>query len=141
MNHAAEFRRCLDECDVPAVRALWAHVAPELPQPRDDAEALASIHGARTYTRALPFWKRAYSHSWLVERGLPSGLPDHLRPRAERLYPRVVDAVGIAVRGRRAAEVQRAMGDAVLECRANGDSELITRARMREVQLRALKGD
>jgi hypothetical protein len=142
-SYGAEFKRCLEECDVPGVRALWAHVAPHLPQPRDDEEALASLHGARTYSPAIVFWKRAYSHAWLTERGLPSGLPDHLRPRAERLYPRVVDAVGIAVSARvpgLALRVRDAMSAAVEECYFEGrKAPEFVRARMREAWLKAVK--
>lgn len=42
---------------------------------------------------------RAYSHRWLLDNGYPSGLPDDLKPAAERIYPRVAEAVGIAVKG------------------------------------------
>jgi hypothetical protein len=28
---------------------------------------------------------------------MPSGLPDNLRPRAQRLYPRTVEGVGVSV--------------------------------------------
>jgi hypothetical protein len=99
IEHSAEFRRCLDTLDVATIRRLWKHVNPHLPQPANDEEALTRLHYARTLAQSMPFKKRAYSHSWLLERGLPSGLPDHMRKRADRMYPRVVEAVGIAVKG------------------------------------------
>src|SRR5262245_50486659 len=89
-------RRCLVELDTVQATRLWKHVAPNLPQPESHAEALATLHLARTGARSVPFRHRAYSHSWLKERGLPSNLPDRLRPRAERMYPRIVEAVGFA---------------------------------------------
>jgi len=90
-------RRCLEQRDVAGVRCLWLHVSPHLPQPKSDEEALATMHYARTMARSLSFKDRAYSHAWLVNNGLPSGLPDRLRPKAERIYPRVEDAVGLSV--------------------------------------------
>jgi hypothetical protein len=96
-NHSDAFRRCLVECDVQGMRRLWAHVRPNLPQPRSDRETLATIHYARTVTKSIPLRLRAYSHSYLLDHDLPSGLPDKLKPMAERLYPRVVEGVGISV--------------------------------------------
>lgn len=145
--HAAEFRRCLDECDVAGIRALWTHVSPHLPQPANEADALATIHRARTESQSVTFAKRAYSHAWLTERALPSGLPDHLRPMAERMYPRVVDAVGVSVRARSpafapiAAAVQASVSDAVAEVYAAGRGSDIplVRLRMREARDRTLR--
>jgi hypothetical protein len=97
MDTASSFRKVLEDCDVAGARALWAVVSPHLPQPKDDSEALATLHVARTQAESVSFDKRAYSHAWLTERGLPSHLPDELRPRAERIYPVIVDAVGISV--------------------------------------------
>lgn len=95
--HAEEFRRCLVDCDIEGVKKIWKHVAPNMPQPKNDRDALISIHMARTQTERLPFRFRAYSHSWLIDNGFPSQLPDKLKPKAERMYPRVVSAVGICV--------------------------------------------
>ena len=117
-------RRCLLDLDVAGVRALWAKQAPHLPQPKDDAEALVAVHVARTEARTLPLDARAYSHRWLVERGYPSRLPDKFKPRAERLYPQVVEGVGIVVAAASdvtkpiLGEVRRAMSDAVEDCYA-----------------------
>lgn len=140
------FRQALIECDVELVRKMWAHVSPHLPQPKGDAETLAEIHYARTGAESIPFKHRAYSHRWLTERSYPSGLPDPLRPRAERLYPRIVEAVGIAVKslaGNKplARAVGLAMKNAVKECNADGVKDpAIIRARMQEMKFRVLKG-
>jgi hypothetical protein len=62
-----------------------------------DAEALVTLHHARTQAESIALKLRAWSHRWLLEHGYPSGLPDHLKPSAERIYPRVVEGVGISV--------------------------------------------
>lgn len=94
--YAGDFQRCLAECDVAGIRRLWRHVQPNLPQPGSDFEALATIHRARTETRSLSLQLRAYSHRWLLDNGLPSGLPDDLKPAAERRYPKIAEGVGLA---------------------------------------------
>jgi hypothetical protein len=137
VNHADAFRRCLIELDVVGMCDLWFHIAPHLPQPKNNDEALATLHYARTEARSIPLKLRCYSHAWLCERGLPSALPDHWKPKAARLYPHSVNAVGIAVKAMSAASVPRAkaiekaMSDAVLECYADGvtDTDAI-KARM-----------
>lgn len=98
-NHSSEFRRCLVDCDIPGIIKLWKHVSPNMPCPETDEDALICIHMTRTATERLPFRFRAYSHRWLTERMLRSLLPDDLKPKAERLYPRIVSAVGICVSG------------------------------------------
>jgi len=129
MEAESAFRQALTDGSVKDTRALFALVCPHLPQPRDDQEAAVMMHRARTEVRTIPFKARAYSHRWLEERGLPSGLPDELKPRAERMYPIIADAVGVAVKSRseshreRASALQRAMSDAVLDCYANGDKD------------------
>ena len=114
----------------PAFCRLWAHVSPHLPQPQTDHDALVIvIHHARTQALSMAFKLRAYSHRWLTERGLPSGLPDILRPAAERVYPRIVTGVGIAVkptsprRAQEAIALRGAMSDAVAEAYADGRTE------------------
>jgi hypothetical protein len=144
--HAAEFRRCLVELDTEGITRLWQHVSPHLPQPKTRTEALATLHVARTQTRSIPVKLRYYSHRWCVDNGYPSMLPDRLRPLAERMYPKVVSAVGVSVKSLSKAgeplalEMQKAMADAVEECYANGqtDPEFV-RARMHEAQQRVLK--
>lgn len=118
---SGELRRCLEAVDVAGVRRLWQHVSPHLPQPKTDAEARVAIHHARTQSQSIAFKLRAYSHRWLTDNGYPSGLPDELKPRAERIYPKVVEAVGISVNFRTpefrpvSGLVRGAMSDAVLE--------------------------
>lgn len=144
---ATDMRRCLEECDVRGARALWAKLSPHLPQPESDEQALVVLHHARTQAGSIAFRHRAYSHAWLSERGLPSGLPDRLKPRAERLYSRIVSAIGIAVKATAewrkpaAAIIQRAMSDAVEDAYAEGrtDPEFV-RARMGEARRRAARG-
>jgi hypothetical protein len=100
-DHSAEFRRCLVDCDVSTILKLWKHVFPSMPAPETDEDALICIHMTRTATERLPFRFRAYSHRWLEERGVTqkcrSLLPDELKPKAERMYPRIVSAVGVCV--------------------------------------------
>jgi hypothetical protein len=144
-EHAAEMRRCLVACDIAGMRRLWAHVSPHLPQP-SESQALIAIHHARTQTNSIELKYRAYSHRWLRERGYPSGLPDELKPAAERLYPRIVDGVGIAVKAmseHRKAEaiaLRGAMSDAVADAYANGNKEPeFVKARMREARDKFLR--
>jgi len=139
--HSAELRRCLEDCDVSGARALWAYIAPHLPQPASDAETLATIHRARTEASSIPLKLRAYSHRWLEDQGLPSGLPDELKPKAERIYPRIAEAVGISANFRspilKPAQpiIQGAMGDAVEECFADGQREpAFVKARLLEAK-------
>lgn len=126
MEHSAEMLRCMRDLDVAGIRKLSAHISPHQPQPKSDAEALISLHMARTQSPALEFRLRAYSHSWLSERGYPSQLPDRLKPKAERMYPRIVEAVGIACGGTSelgraiAPYIQKAMQDCVLDAYADG---------------------
>lgn len=125
MGHNFEFRRCLLDCDVAAIRRIWAHVCPHLPQPATDADALVTLHIARTSAASLPLRHRAYSHRWCEDNGYPSQLPDALKPKAERIYPRIADAVGISVnatspeRKKLATVVRGAMEDAVMEAYAD----------------------
>jgi hypothetical protein len=78
---------------------------------------------------------------------MPSALPDWLRPRADRLYPKVVEGVGIAVRGpghkrALALALRGAMEVVVQECYADGKTDPdFVRARMTEARERVFKGD
>jgi hypothetical protein len=146
MNHADAFRRCLIDLDVVGICDLWFHVAPHLPQPKNNDEALTTLHYARTQASSIPLRLRCYSHAWLCERGLPSGLPDCWKPKASRLYPHKVEAVGVAVMASspadlvRARAIEKAMSNAVLECYADGErSPRIIKARMAEAR-RAVEG-
>lgn len=144
--HTGALRRALEDCDVAAARALWGQLAPGMPQPESEQHALAAIHYARTTMASIRLRRRAYSHRWLLDHGLPSGLPDDLKPRAERLYPRIVDAVGISANFRspllRPAQpiVQGAMSDAVEECYAEGRPEPgFVKARMIDAKDRTIR--
>lgn len=123
-DHHLEFRRCLSECDVTAIRKLWRHIYPNLHQPSSDSETLATIHLARTQSVWLDIKSRAYSHNWLLDHGLPSALPDDLKPKAEQICPRIVEGVGIAVKTlsshlKPAAKlIQQTMSDVVLDAYA-----------------------
>lgn len=135
------FRNLLTSGDVEGLRAFWRNASPHLPQPESREQAEIVMHRARTEAASLPIEKRAYSHRWLCDRGLPSGLPDELKPRAERIYPRVVSAVGISVKASSerlkplAAIVERAMADAVEEAYADGRTDpAFIKARMAEVK-------
>ncbi|ODT22226.1 MAG: hypothetical protein ABS35_15355 [Kaistia sp. SCN 65-12] len=147
MSYNDAFRRCLVELDVAGIRALWREVAPHLPQPSNDAEALLTLHRARTEASSIDLRLRAYSHRWLIDNGYPSGLPDALRPRAERaFYPRIVDAVGVCVRpsspdlAPAAREVEQAMSDAVADAYAGRRTDPgFVRARMSEARVAARK--
>lgn len=141
MQHSVEVLRCITDLDVVGVRRLWAHVAPKMPQPKSDFQALITLHHARTQSPTIDLRLRAYSHRWLLDNGYPSGLPDHLKAKAERLYPHVEGVVGIAVRGtsdigRQVAPIiQGVMSDAVLECYADKQTDpVFVKARMMEAR-------
>ena len=140
------FRQALIECDVTAVRQLWAFVSPQLPQPKDNAETLIGIHVARTGAKSIPVKDRLYSHAWLTERALPSQLPDHLKQSAERVYPSIVDGVGIAVKATQdkhdlGKALTRAMSDAVADCYANGDRDpVLVKAQMMMARAKVYRG-
>lgn len=143
---AAAFRQLLEDGDVDALRAAWAQVMPGLPQPESREHAEVSMHHARTQTVSIPLRPRAYSHRWLTERGLPSGLPDPLRPMAERMYPVIAGAVGISVNTSNEwlrpamLEVRTAMEHAVEDCYADNETDPgYVRARMMEVREHTLR--
>lgn len=143
---AAAFRTALEAGDLATLCGLWAKASPHLPQPKSEAEAEIVMHRARTESRAVSLRARAWSHRWLTERQLPSGLPDELRPKAERLCPIVVEGVGIAVMARSplfrsvAAEMQQAMSDAVADAYASGRKDpAFVSARIKEARERTAK--
>jgi hypothetical protein len=121
-----EFRQLLETGNVDALRAAWARAMPGMPQPETREHAEIAMHMARTSSTLILFKYRAWSHAWLTERNLPSQLPDALRPRAERAYPGVVQAVGISVNfhspllAPAANEIRGAMEHAVLDAFAAG---------------------
>lgn len=144
MDFSAAMRQVLVECDVTGARRLWAEYAPHLSQPQNDTEALVCLHRARTEASSIKLPLRAYSHRWLLERGWPSGLPEELKPKAERLYPRIVSAVGIGVKSAHpevASEIRGAMEYAVLEAEADRrltDSPFV-KGRMMEARAKVRK--
>jgi hypothetical protein len=139
---ASAFRALLEAGDVNGLRVAWGELAPHLPQPDTHKKAEICMHMARTCTHGVPFRERAYSHAWLTEQALPSQLPDHLRPRAERMYPRTVSTVGISVNTRNewlkpiTGEVQHAMEYAVLEAEGDGKLEDAPHVRSRMFEAR-----
>lgn len=143
---ASEMRRCLETCDVQEARRLWAHAMPHLPQPTSDAQALIILHRARTEMESIAIKLRAYSHRWLLDNGHASGLPDKLKPSAERLYPKVVGAVGVSLGGKSELalaikpHIMGAMTDSINDCYANGDEDpLIVKPRMFEARAKEMK--
>lgn len=104
------------DLDVVAARRLWQHVAPHLHQPANDHEALIMLHHARTRSNVVRLRDRVYSERWLVDQGYPSALPDELRALGDRLYPRIVEGVGISVAV--SSEFMRPVGDALVHAQA-----------------------
>lgn len=141
------FSDLLEAGDVRGLRRHWAAIAPNMPQPKNAEEAEIVMHRARTEAESVSFRHRAYSHHWLNERGLPSGLPDRLKPSAERLYPRVALGVGISVNTRNEylkpamLEVRGAMENAVMEADADGKLEnaAFVQKRMNEAKDRTMR--
>lgn len=141
MGARDDFRALLEAGDVDGLRAHWRQAAPHLPQPETREAGEIVTHRARTETASVSFRARAYSHAWLIERGLPSGLPDALRPKAERMYPRIVTGVGVIVKSlsvlhRPAAlELEKAMVGAVEDAYAHGmEDPVFVKARMTEAR-------
>lgn len=123
------FRRALETMDAGWLMKLWKHVSPNLPQPANMEEATVTLHYARTQAESMPVKERRYSHAWLTERGLPSGLPYDLQPKVER--PTVVSAIGVAISHQprkgeakeRASLVLDAMTYAAGEMHADGERD------------------
>lgn len=144
---SAEFRNMLEAGDIRGLRGWYAKHRPAMPQPETDDQAEIVMHIARTETPAVSFRARAYSHAWLCERGLPSRLPDELKPKAERLYPVATIAVGLSVNARNPlivpamGEVRGAMEHAVLEADADGRiaDTVFVKARMAEARERTMR--
>jgi hypothetical protein len=127
MKHE-DFRVALEAGDIRLCRKMWAAFMPHLPVPSAE-QAETVMHHARTGAETISFKARAWSHRWLCERGLPSALPDKLKPSAERLYPVVAEGVGISVNSRNPylkpamVEVRQSMEMVVADCYANGDRD------------------
>src|ERR1700693_1829559 len=138
------FRECLDTMDVRMARKLWAETNPHLYQPADDNETLIMLHRARTEASSMSLAQRLYSHAWLLERNLPSGLPDELKPPAEP-RKKIVSGVGIIVVATNqddpysralAKAIEQAQSDAVNDAYSFGktDPEFV-KARMAEARV------
>jgi hypothetical protein len=139
-------RRALEDHDLLTCCKVWETVAPGMPQPQDGDKARVIMHMACTAAANVSLKSRAYSHRWLLDHGYPSQLPDELKPKAERMYPQIVDAVGIACGGTSelgraiAPFVQRAMEDVVREHYADGVKDpKIFKPRMLEARKDAVK--
>ena len=134
-----EIRRCLIELDIEGMVRAWGRMWPGLPVPATRGEVLVALHIARTTAATVPLRLRAYSHRWLIDQGYPSQLPDHLKSRAERLYPKVEKSVGISVNSKYPVvkhAIQTAMEQAVLEAYADGHSDEPEKVRQRMLEAR-----
>lgn len=141
----AQFRAALASGDVDLCQKLHNVLFPHVPA-TDRAGAETAMHMARSQAEWLPDRARCYSHAWLVERGLPSQLPDRLKPEAERLYPRIVEAVFVSANTNSAALkplakiVQAEMCNVVEDCFANGDRDPeLVRSRMLDARARTVQ--
>lgn len=133
-------QRCIRDCDAALAMRIWKHERPDAPQPENIHQATMMLHYARTVLNNIPHKERFWSHRWLIDNNYPSGLPDHLKAKAERMYPTAVGAVGIASgsgpgsKGPFNYAIEKVMCDAVLEMEADGhklDSPVV-KARMLE---------
>lgn len=129
------------------LRSAWATLFPGLPQIETREQAEIAMHHARTGSASIPLKPRAFSHRWLCERGLPSALPDEMKPSAERLFPVIAEGVLISVNfrspdmKRAESEVRGAMELAVLDAEADGrlsDPEFV-RSRIGEAKSQAIR--
>ena len=141
------FRNLLEAGDVDGLRAHWAAAMPNMPQPETREAAEIVMHHARTQAESLPLQARAWSHRWLCERDLPSGLPDRLKPSAEQICPVVKTSVFLSINSRSpwmkpaCDEVRKAMECAVEEIYADGRQEdaALLRSRMNEARDKTYK--
>lgn len=148
MQHSDQMRDILVRLDVAGIKRLWMHVAPHLPQPSSDYEALAMMHNARTQAESIDLRLRAYSHQWLLANGLPSPLPNDLLPAAERIDFKFSFGVGISVKSSSndpqkqalASELEASMAGAAAEAVASGrlDTDFL-RSRMNEARDRTMQ--
>jgi hypothetical protein len=142
MDSHAAVKQCLEEMDVEGIRSLWHLIAPKMPQPKTDFEAMCSLHMARTSMKVLTPRQRYYSHRWLLDNNVMSLLPDEEKPAAERMYPQVNSSVGISVNGKSeisrlvAPHIQSAMEYAVMDAYADGRKDDIPFLRKRMMEAR-----
>lgn len=132
----------LRDGDYRRLRKGWPELFLHLQGPQTDQDAEIVLHHARTQNPRIEFKARAWSHAWLTERELPSGLPDELKPSAERLYPKVASAVGISVKSNNpfikpiVGEIRQSMEHAVLEAEADGKLLDVVHVRVRMAEAR-----
>lgn len=145
-NHSDLFRSYLETSDLEGIRKLWHHVAPHLPQPKGDFEVQVMMHAARTQAASIAPRLRYYSHQWLLANGLPSPLPEHLKPAAERMDFKFAFGVGIRVKATdpqkkpMAEAIERAMDLAVREAFADGRTDTVHLSRrMTEARDRTIR--
>jgi hypothetical protein len=142
LNLAGEMQFCMVSLDTERAREIWKLVNPHLPPITSDAEMLTTLHLARTQSQKLNRSLRFYSHCWLLERGYPSALPDHMRPSAQRMYPITVKSVGISVNAKSellrpvVSHIRGAMEDAVMEVYADGKQEDVPLIKQRMLEAR-----
>jgi hypothetical protein len=81
-----------------------------------------------------------------LDHNLPSGLPDDLKPKVERLYPRIVEGVGIAVKATSdllkpiIGNVRDAMSNAVAEAYADNKTDpTFVKNRIMEARSKVIK--
>jgi hypothetical protein len=107
MEHSAEILRCLVEVDARGIRKVWNHMAPGMPQPKDDEEALIGIHLARLKLPTMTERQRNYSRRFLAEReagrralavGISVNAPTHRRTQALSIRHEMSEAVLLSVR-------------------------------------------
>lgn len=132
MKVADAMRSALADGDV---KAIAASLGTEVKNRHD---VLKIMHMARTKAVSVPREKRLYSHQWLLDRGLPSMLPDEERP------PMIVRAVGIAVSSQVPAvkeNLTKVQEGVVLDAFARGekDQEKI-KAAMKEAREKEMRG-
>lgn len=125
------------------MRVLWKEFRPDFHQPRSRFETLVTIHIARTQTEVIDPNLRYYSHRWLLDHEYPTFLPDELKPLAERIYPRIAEGVGIAVKSadsERASLIRSAMSDAVMEAYEDKNTDpKFVKSRMFDARKKILK--
>lgn len=139
-------RRAIADLDVGIAKAHWESIFPKLPRCAD-SQILTMLHIARTRVPGIAPRLRVHSHEWLLDRGLPSFLPDEMKPKCEQAGPRVVTGVGISINFRNpilkpiGAQVERAMSDAVLEAAADGklNDAAHVRGRMMDAKTRTIR--
>jgi hypothetical protein len=131
---------CIRDIDHEVAMKIWKHARPSAAQPENDLQAIIMLHYARTKIASMPEALRLYSHCFLRDYNVPSALPDHLKPKAERLYPigtRSVGTSSIKIGGEKTVfnrAIDKIMADAVLETYADGhaDQPQIVKARILE---------